>query len=126
MEGPADIIRAITDEMQKSLSAKTIVGDPFTIEGKTIIPLVSIGMGFGAASDVGKSQEGLAKGGGGGGLGIKPVAVIVIDQQGVKVERLKESKHSLAEHLGDAMHKFVEAITKRKETHVSIDDAGEK
>ncbi len=33
MEGLADIIKTITGEMQKSLSARTVVGDPITAEG---------------------------------------------------------------------------------------------
>ena len=64
MEGLSEIIRTITGEMQKSLSARTVVGDPITIEGKTIVPLVSVGMGFGAGTGSGKEP---ASGGGGGG-----------------------------------------------------------
>jgi uncharacterized spore protein YtfJ len=126
MEGLADIIKTITGEMQKSLSARTVVGDPITAEGKTIIPLVSVGMGFGAASGSGKGQENPVGGGGGGGLGMKPVAVIIIDHQGVRVEHLKETKHSLVGHLAEAMPKFVESMTRKKETHVAIEGAEEK
>lgn len=63
METLAEILRTITGEMQKSLSARTVVGDPITIEGKTIVPLVSVGMGFGAGSGSGKGQETSAGGG---------------------------------------------------------------
>ena len=83
MDGLADILKTITGEMQKSLSARTVVGDPITVEGKTIVPLVSVGMGFGAGSGAGKEQD--SAGGGGGGMGMKPVAVIIIDEHGVKV-----------------------------------------
>jgi uncharacterized spore protein YtfJ len=123
MEGLADIIKTITGEMQKSLSAQTIVGDPITAEGKTIIPLVSVGMGFGAGSGSGKGQENSVGGGGGGGLGMKPVAVIIIDQHGVRVEQMTEAKHSLVEHVVEAMPKFLESFSKKKETHVAIEGA---
>jgi uncharacterized spore protein YtfJ len=126
MEGLTDIIKTITGEMQKSLSVRTVVGDPITAEGKTIIPLVSLGMGFGAGSGSGKGQENPVGGGGGGGLGMKPVAVIIIDHQGVRVEHLKETKHSLVEHLAEAMPKFVESMTRKKETHVAIEGNEEK
>ena len=59
-----DILKTITEEMQKSLSAKNAVGDPVTVEGKTVIPLMSMGMGFGAGSGAGKAD---GQNGGGGG-----------------------------------------------------------
>jgi uncharacterized spore protein YtfJ len=119
-----DILKTITGEMQKALSAKTVVGDPVTVEGKTVIPLMSVGMGFGAGSGSGtKTSPG--GGGGGGGLGMKPVAVIIIDQHGVRLERLKENQHTLVEHVAEAVPKILEGISHKKETHVAIKDEDE-
>ena len=114
----SDILKTITEEMQKALSAKNAVGDPVTVEGKTVIPLMSVGMGFGAGSSSGKADN--PGGGGGGALGMKPVAVIIIDQDGVRVERLKEAQHTLIEHVADAVPKLLEGLTHKKETHVQI------
>jgi len=122
MDGLTDILKTITGEMQKSLSARTVVGDPITVEGKTVVPLVSVGMGFGAGSGSGKDNN---PSGGGGGLGIKPVAVVIIDQQGARIERLKENRHTLAEHLAEAVPKFLEGMTHKKETHVEIEEPKE-
>jgi uncharacterized spore protein YtfJ len=122
MEGLSEIIRTITGEMQKSLSARTVVGDPIAIEGKTIVPLVSVGMGFGAGTGSGKEQAS-GGGGGGGGMGMKPVAVIIIDDQGVKVERLKSPKPSLMEQLAEAMPKLAESMPKKKEKRVEIEES---
>jgi uncharacterized spore protein YtfJ len=119
-----DILKTITGEMQKALSAKTVVGDPVTVEGKTVIPLMSVGMGFGAGSGSG-TKTSAGGGGGGGGLGIKPVAVIIIDQQGVRLERLKESQHTLVEHVAEAVPKLLEGISHKKETHVAIEGEDE-
>jgi uncharacterized spore protein YtfJ len=124
MEGLAEILKTITGEMQKSLSARTVVGDPITVEGKTIVPLVSVGMGFGAGTAMGKAQE-TPGGGGGGGLGMKPVAVIIIDQQGVKVERLKTAKQSLVEQLVEAVPAIAGSFPKKRETSVEIEGAKE-
>lgn len=118
MNGLTDILKTITGEMQKSLSAQTVVGDPITVEGKTIVPLVSVGMGFGAGTGSGKEDN---PGGGGGGLGMKPVAVVIIDHQGVRIERLKESRHSLAEHLAGAIPGFLDGLSRKKETHGEIE-----
>lgn len=120
MEGLSEIIRAITGEMQKSLSARTVVGDPISIEGKTIVPLVSMGMGFGAGTGSGKEQTS-GGGGGGGGMGMKPVAVIIIDPQGVRVERLKSPKSSLMEQLAGAVPKLAESMPGKKEKKVLVE-----
>jgi uncharacterized spore protein YtfJ len=114
----SDILKTITEEMQKALSAKNAVGDPVTVEGKTVIPLMSVGMGFGAGSSLDKADN--PGGGGGGALGMKPVAVIIIDQDGVRVERLKEAQHTLIEHVADAVPKLLDGLTRKKETHVQI------
>jgi uncharacterized spore protein YtfJ len=114
----SDILKTITEEMQKSLSAKNAVGDPVSVDGKTVIPLMSVGMGFGAGSSAGKADK--PGGGGGGALGMKPVAVIIIDQDGVRVERLKETQHTLIEHVADSVPRILEGLTRKKETHVQI------
>ncbi|MFB3765139.1 MAG: GerW family sporulation protein [Methanotrichaceae archaeon] len=122
MENLEDVIRAITTEMQKSISAKTVVGDPVTFEGKTIIPLISVGMGFGAGTGTGKTSDGNGGGGAGGGMAIKPIAVVVVDETGVKLETLKSPpKPSVVEQLVEAVPKIAEGMSsKKKETQVPI------
>ena len=123
MEGLTDILKTITTEMQKSLSPQTVVGNPITVEGKTIVPLMSVGMGFGAGSGMGKETD-PSGGAGGGGLGMKPIAVVIIDQQGVRIERMKESRDTLVDHLVEAVPRFMENISRKKETRVEIEGAG--
>ncbi|NPV61379.1 MAG: sporulation protein YtfJ [Methanotrichaceae archaeon] len=122
MDTVAEIIKTITAEMQKSLSAKTVVGDPVTIEGKTIVPLVSLGMGFGAGAGSGKDAPG--GGGGGGGMGIKPVAVIVIDDRGARVETLKQPKPTLVEQLAEVVPRIAESMPTKKERQVEVEETG--
>ncbi|MFC2024116.1 GerW family sporulation protein [Chloroflexota bacterium] len=60
------------------------------MEGVTIIPLVSTGFMFGAGGGSGKeskkdNMEGWG-GGTGGGVGIKPTVLVIIDKNGVTVE----------------------------------------
>ena len=123
MQELTDILKTITEEMQKALSARTAVGDTVTVEGKTIIPLMSVGMGFGAGSCPKKEDS---SGGGGGALGMKPVAVIIIDEHGVRVERLKGDQHTLAENIALAVPKLLEGLARKKETHVEIKGEDER
>jgi uncharacterized spore protein YtfJ len=95
-------------EIERILNTKTVVGDPITLQGNTIIPLVSVGFGFGVGAAEGNDpKRGAGSGGGtGAGGGVKPVAVIVVDQQGVRVESLKGGAASLLEKVADVAGRF--------------------
>jgi len=97
------IVRTTMGEIEKMLSTKKVVGDPIVIDGKTLIPLISIGFGFGAGAGTGKMemkqpQEGTG-GGTGGGAGIRPVAVIISDEKGVRIEAIKGGLASALEKM---------------------------
>lgn len=95
------------DEIERMLNTKTVVGEPITVEGNTLIPLVSVGFGFGAGGGEGtdpKKGPGTAGGTGGGG-GVKPVAIIIVNKDGVRVETVKGSAASLVEKIADAVGK---------------------
>ena len=119
-----NILKTNITELQYILLPRTALGDPLTVEGKTIVPLMSVGMGFGAGSGTGKETD-PSGGAGGGGLGMKPIAVVIIDQQGVRIERMKEGRDTLVNHLVEAVPRFVENISRKKETRVEIEGAGE-
>ena len=76
-------------ELEQMLNSKTVVGEPIKVDGSVVIPLVSVGFGFGAgggatkATDVnGAGARGMTAGGG----GVRPVAVLISDKNGVRVE----------------------------------------
>lgn len=98
-------------EIERLLNTKTIVGDPITVEGRTLIPLISVGFGFGVGAGEGNDpKKGVGSGGGtGGGGGVKPVAVIVVDQDGVRVEPVKGGNASLLEKVAEVAGKFASA-----------------
>ena len=56
MEEVERLLKNSVEEMEKLLSAKTVVGEPLTVDGNTIVPLLSIGFGFGAGSGSGKGK----------------------------------------------------------------------
>ena len=100
-----NLVKTTMGEIEKMLNTKTVVGEPIVIEGKTLIPLIAVGFGFGAGGGTGKmnakeAQEGTG-GGTGGGAGIKPVAVIVIDKEGVRIEPIKGGLASALEKMAE-------------------------
>jgi len=98
-------------EIERMLNTKTVVGDPITVEGTTLIPLVSVGFGFGVgAGQATESQKGSGQGGGtGGGGGVKPIALVIINKEGVRVEPIKSGTASVLEKVAEVIGKTASA-----------------
>ena len=106
--------KAVT-EIERMLNTKTVVGEPINVEGNTLIPLVNIGFGFGVGGGKGSEpSKGSGQGGGtGGGGGVKPVAVVVVNADGVRVEPIKSSTASVLEKVADSVGKVATAKVKK-------------
>jgi len=86
------------DDTRKPASVDAVFGTPVEANGKTVIPIASaiygFGLGAGAAEREEKSDFG---GGGGGGYIVRPMAVAVIDQDGVRIDPIiNEERIALA------------------------------
>ncbi|MEJ2310025.1 MAG: spore germination protein GerW family protein [Gammaproteobacteria bacterium] len=94
-------------EIERMLNTKTVVGDPITIGKNTLIPLVSVGFGFGVGAGEGtEPQKGAGKGGGaGGGGGVKPVAILIVNDEGVRLEPIKSGTTSILEKVAETIGK---------------------
>lgn len=112
MDDIGSLFDKAVNEIERMLNTKTVVGEPITIEGNTLIPLVSVGFGFGVGTGQGsEAQKGTGSGGGtGGGGGVKPVALIVINKDGVRVEPIKSGTASVLE-------KVIESASKAAAAH---------
>ena len=117
MEIVSDLVKTTLGEIEKVLNTKTVVGEPMTIEDVTLIPLISAGFGFGAGGGSGKGeakQKGEGSGGGtGGGAWVKPVAVIIISKDGVKVEPIMGSLASAMERIGETIPQMMEKLAEK-------------
>ena len=107
MEHVENLLKTNLEEIERLLNTKTVVGEPIKVEGVTLIPLISIGFGFGAGGGSGQAQKpGVGEGEGAvtaGGGGIKPVAVVVISDDGVRVESIKGRTANIIEKIGSAL-----------------------
>ena len=114
MEETQNLVKTSMDGIRGMLSAERVVGEPIVVGGNTIIPLVSVGFGFGVGSGSGKGgksekETGEGRGGGtGGGGGVKPVALIIVNEEGVRVEAIKGAVSSLAESVSGLVVKAME------------------
>jgi len=112
MEIVETLTKTTLEEIEKVLTTRTVVGEPITIEDKTLIPLISVGFGFGAGGGSGKGeakQKGEGAGGGtGGGAWVKPIAVIILDKEAVRIEPIMGSFATTIEKLGEAIPNMIE------------------
>jgi uncharacterized spore protein YtfJ len=118
MEDVERLVKVTMTEIETMLSTKRVVGDPIEAQGRTLIPLVSLGFGFGAGGGTGSgtgptrgsgTPRGEGTGGGtGGGGGVRPVGVIVIEKDGVHVEGIRGATASVFEKMGETIGKVVE------------------
>jgi uncharacterized spore protein YtfJ len=118
MEDVERLVKVTMDEIEELLNSKRVVGEPIEAQGRTLIPLVSLGFGFGAGGGTGSgtgpargntSPRGEGTGGGtGGGGGVRPVGVIVIEKDGVHIEPIRGAAASVFEKMGETISKVVE------------------
>lgn len=116
MDTIENLFEKTVGEIERMLNSKTVVGEPIKVEGNTLIPLVNVGFGFGVGSGEGtEPQKSRGHGGGtGGGGGVKPVALIVINDEGVHVEAIKSGAASAFEKVAETVGKA--AAAKSRET----------
>jgi len=107
MENIEKLFDKAVGEIERMLNTKTVVGEPIKIEGTTLIPLVNVGFGFGVGAGEGtEPQKGSGHGGGtGGGGGVKPVALVIIQEDLVRVEPIKSGTASVLEKVAEAIGK---------------------
>jgi len=117
MEIVESLTKTTLEEIEKVLTTRTVVGEPITIEGTTLVPLISVGFGFGAGGGSGRGeakQKGEGAGGGtGGGAWVRPSAVVIIEKEGVKVEPVRGGLSSAIQSIGESIPKVVEKVAEK-------------
>jgi uncharacterized spore protein YtfJ len=126
-----DPMRVTLDELLEALSAKSVICEPIEMEDKFIIPITKMGMGL----CTGIGQRGLdadpedpARCGAGGGVGVFPIAVVIVFKgivgpEGVKVALLsppEEPVSSIAHIVIEKMMAHKKGREKRAENMASI------
>ena len=112
-----NLVKSTLGEIEKILNTKSIVGEPIKTGDATVIPLIQLGFGFGIGSGAGKGTQSLQGEGSGGGVGagggVKPVAMIIIDKNGIRIEPVSR-KSSVIEKVGELIPKVMDKMDERK------------
>lgn len=122
-------IKEIAGELERIATTKTVVGEPITAAGKTIIPISRITMGFGAGGGEGKKDNESGYGGGGGaGAKIEPVAFIMISEEEAKIFRVSEKSDvgSILSSIPDVVPEIMDKLKGMKGKHKKEEKPEEK
>src|SRR5262245_52028742 len=72
-----EMLEKVGEVFGSAATAKSVFGDPITLEGKTVVPVAKVAMGFGSGFGTGRgpnqSTADLQAEGGGGGGGMRAV-----------------------------------------------------
>ena len=119
MQVVENLVKATLGEIEKVLGTRTVVGEPIAVEGATLIPLISIGFGFAAGGGEGRGeakQKGEGSGGGtGGGAWVRPVAVVIIDKEGVRIEPIRRGITTTIGKLSETIPQMIEKYMEKRE-----------
>jgi uncharacterized spore protein YtfJ len=99
------IISETVEQIKSLLTSEQVVGQPIQIGEATILPLFSIGFGFGGGG--GKEGAGDNGQGAGAGGGIKPIALVISDAKGIRVEPVRQASSSLIESVATIVERVM-------------------
>lgn len=114
MEELAGLVKSTVDEIQKVICSACTVGEPKVLGETTIVPVVSTSFWFAGGGGHDKLTEKKFKEGEkfgtGGGAGVRPVALVLMDKEGARVEPIKGLVSGTIEKIAEKVPEMVAAF----------------
>jgi sporulation protein YtfJ len=122
-----NMLESTIAKIREMVDVNSVIGDPITAGGVTIIPIskVSVGFGGGGSDYVSRNlnkQENPFGGGAGGGIKVTPVAFLIIKEGSVRMLPVAAPANTTADRiveqvpdLLDKVSAFIESKTKKDE-----------
>ena len=122
-----NMLESTIAKIREMVDVNSVIGDPITAGGLTIIPIskVSVGFGGGGSDYVSRNlnkQENPFGGGAGGGIKVTPVAFLIIKEGSVRMLPVAAPANTTADRiveqvpdLLDKVSAFIESKTKKDE-----------
>jgi len=85
-----NLLDTLLGKLKTLVDSETVVGKPISVGKATVIPVTKISFGFGAGGGKSKGDGDSGTGTGGGAI-IEPVAIIMIEDDSVRVHSLKDN-----------------------------------
>lgn len=85
-ETMADNIKTTVEELRKLINVDNVIGTPIETEDKVLIPVMRMGVGFGAGENLlGSENTDIA----GAGAGVEPISMVMIPKKGNDAEGVR-------------------------------------
>ena len=82
----SDNIKATVEELRKLINVNNVIGSPIETEDKILIPVIKMGVGFGAGEGIlGKDGSDAAA----AGAGVEPISMVVVPKKGNNTEGVR-------------------------------------
>ena len=127
-----DLMTTTMQKIREIADVRTIVGDPISAEGVTIIPVSRLAVGFasGGSDFAGKNQKPEADnsfgGGGGAGMSLSPVAFLVIKDGTVRLLPVDPRPGSAVDRVVEMVPDVLDRVTGLIEKQQDKDAGGDK
>lgn len=79
-------IETTVEELRKLINVENVIGEPIETEDKIMIPVIKIGVGFGAGESILGSEGSNAIG---AGAGVEPISMVMIPKKGNDAEGVR-------------------------------------
>ena len=79
-------IKATVDELHKLINIDNVIGNPIETEDKVLIPVMRMGVGFGAGGNISGNDGTEAVG---AGAGVEPISMVMIPKKGNDAEGVR-------------------------------------
>lgn len=82
----SDNIKTTVEELRKLINVDNVIGTPIETEDKILIPVMKMGVGFGASENILGSEGSDAAG---AGAGVEPISMVMIPKKGNDAEGVR-------------------------------------
>ncbi|WP_407412710.1 GerW family sporulation protein [Methanobrevibacter sp.] len=82
----AENIKTTVEELRKLINVDNVIGTPIETEDKILIPVMRMGLGFGAGENILGNEKSDATG---AGAGVEPISMVLIPKKGNDAEGVR-------------------------------------
>ena len=115
----AENIKTTVEELRKLISVDNVIGSPIETEDKILIPVMRMGVGFGAGESL-FGNEGNAVAG--AGAGVEPITMVMIPKKGNDAEGVRVLDLSKWSEKNKALSDLGLIITDIAKSYMGADD----
>ena len=87
--------KSFADRLHSTANVQTLYGEPFELDGKSIIPVARVSYAFGGGpTSQGNADDLIATAGGGGAVNASPIGVLEVSPEGTRFIAISSWKKS--------------------------------